>query len=132
MKRVLALMGAVVVAAAVFAYLSAGGTPRAEVVPPEYDFGRVGYTEVVATLRLLNSGDAPLVVKGVSTSCGCTKAEVSRRQIEPGGEAELIISFDPRRMGVEIEGEVYREVYVLTNDPENPELVVPVRAVVVK
>ncbi|NOZ83183.1 MAG: DUF1573 domain-containing protein [Euryarchaeota archaeon] len=132
MRLVLALVGAVIAGAAILAYLSAGGAPKAVVVPPSYDFGRVPYTEVVATLRLVNTGDAPLVVEGVSTSCGCTRAEVSKSYLKPGEEAELRISFDPRRMGTEIEGEVYREVYILTNDPEKPELVVPVRAVVVR
>ncbi len=129
--QVLALVGVVMAGAAVLAYLSAPGEPRVQVFPPRYDFGEVPYTEVTATLRLVNAGDAPLVVEGVSTSCGCTEAEVSRKVIPPGEEAELRISFDPRRMGTRVEGKVYREVYVLTNDPQNPELVVPVTAVVV-
>jgi hypothetical protein len=57
---------------------------------------------------------------------------MNKTLIAPGEEAELLVTFDPNLMEVEVLGEVYREVYILTNDPAKPEVVIPLTAVVVK
>jgi hypothetical protein len=57
---------------------------------------------------------------------------MNKTLIAPGEEAELLVTFDPNLMEVEVLGEVYREVYILTNDPNTPEVVIPLTAVVVK
>jgi hypothetical protein len=122
----------VIVAVSAVKYLSVEGEPKIEVTPASYDFGEVPYVEVRKVFTVRNVGDAPLEIKAVSTSCGCTRAYINKTLIAPGEEAELLVTFDPNLMEVEVLGEVYREVYILTNDPAEPEVVIPLTAVVVK
>ncbi|WP_456473680.1 DUF1573 domain-containing protein [Candidatus Pyrohabitans sp.] len=122
----------IIVAGSAVKYLSAEGEPKIEVLPASYDFGEVSYAEVRKVFTVRNAGDAPLEIKALSTSCGCTKAYMNRTLLSPGEEAELIVIFDPRLMEVEVLGKVYREAYILTNDPATPEVVIPLTAVVVR
>ncbi len=122
----------VILAGSAAKYFSAEGEPKVEVTPASHDFGAVGYTEVRKVFTVRNAGDAPLEIKAVSTSCGCTRAYINETVIPPGGEAELLVTFDPRLMEVEVLGKVYREVYVLTDDPAKPEVAIPITAFVVK
>ncbi|NOZ58859.1 MAG: DUF1573 domain-containing protein [Euryarchaeota archaeon] len=128
----LLLVAGVVAAAGAAKYLSLSAQPEVEVVPESHDFGTIGYEEVRKVFTVRNAGGAPLEIRAVTTSCGCTRAYINETVIPPGGEAELLVTFDPRLMEVEVLGEVYREVYVLTNDPAKPEVVIPVTAFVVK
>ena len=49
--------------------------PSIQVTPASYDFGAVIYGDVAThTLRVTNTGAAPLIIQRLSTSCGCTKA----------------------------------------------------------
>ena len=122
----------VILAGGAAKYFSAGGEPRVEVTPASYDFGTIGYEEVKKVFTVKNAGGAPLEIRAVSTSCGCTRAYINETVIPPGKEAELLVTFDPLLMEVEVLGKVYREVYVLTNDPAKPEVAIPITAFVVK
>ncbi|WP_457555769.1 DUF1573 domain-containing protein [Candidatus Pyrohabitans sp.] len=122
----------VILAGSAAKYLSAEGEPRVEIAPASHDFGTIGYEEVRKVFVVKNAGDAPLEIRAVSTSCGCTRAYINETVIPPGGEAELLVTFDPRLMEVEVLGKVYREVYVLTNDPSRGEVVIPITAFVAK
>lgn len=42
-------------------------------------------------VTLKNTGNAPLVIHGVDTSCGCTHVEYSQRPLRPGEETTLLI-----------------------------------------
>ncbi len=54
------------------------------------DIGSVRAGEVIKyDARLRNVGTEPLVVKEISTSCGCTSAEYDKQPIAPGGEGNF-------------------------------------------
>ena len=50
-------------------------------------------------VTLKNTGDAPLVIHGVDTSCGCTRVEYSQRPLRPGEETTLLIVYEADEAG---------------------------------
>jgi hypothetical protein len=46
-----------------------------------------------------NTGNAPLVISEVKTSCGCTIPSYSKAAILPGKQGELEIKYDTKRLG---------------------------------
>jgi hypothetical protein len=63
------------------------------------DLGPMRSGEVILlAARLRNTGAEPLVVKDVSTSCGCTTTEYEKQPIAPGAEGRLELRFDSRGM----------------------------------
>ena len=46
-----------------------------------------------------NTGDAPLLITNVKTSCGCTVPEYSKDPILPGDSGDLKIVYDTKRLG---------------------------------
>ena len=46
-----------------------------------------------------NTGDAPLLITKVKTSCGCTVPSYSKTPILPGESGELVIKYDTKRLG---------------------------------
>jgi hypothetical protein len=61
----------------------------------EHDFGEIQVGDVVETqIRVSNKSDATLVIDEVRTSCGCTKAVSNVKEVTPGQQAEIAVSFD--------------------------------------
>lgn len=109
-------------------------SPKISIVPQAFDFGQVKYGDVVqATFKLKNDGGSDLEIVRVSTSCGCTKAEVNKNTVAPAEEITLIVFFDPAVHEDDTDlGEVTRIIYVKSNDPTTPEAEVKIMANVYK
>lgn len=71
--------------------------PRIQWINPDFDFGAIAEADGVARgeFRFVNTGDAPVSVTGVHTSCGCTTAQVPRDEIAPGDTAVIAVQYDP-------------------------------------
>lgn len=67
---------------------------------------------------LRNTGDAPLALGAIRTSCGCTRAALARRLLPPGEETTLEVRLDLRGLS----GPQRKSVSVLSNDPDTPNL----------
>jgi len=68
-----------------------------------------------------NVGQGPLEITGVSTSCGCTTAQIGIRRLSPGAATDLKVTYDPQAHDGAT-GEFMRVVYVRSsNDPDTPE-----------
>lgn len=66
----------------------------------EYDFGIIPYNrEAEAVIRFTNTGDEPLRIDKVSTSCGCAVADWPAYQIAPGKSGEIKVTYDAKLMG---------------------------------
>ena len=88
--------------------------PHLVVERPDFDFGKTwNGLKVKHSFVLRNDGNAALVIDRVRSSCGCTVALLSDREIPPGGEVELSATFDPTRF----HGNVVKTLYVYSNDP---------------
>ena len=106
------------------------GYPEIEIIPPSHDFGTIPKEEVSHTLIVKNSGTALLEIKKISTSCACTTAKIDLEKLDPGQSTNMVVTFDPNAMD-SIEENVFRIVYIKSNDPKNPETEVEIRARVI-
>lgn len=75
----------------------ATAAPRIEWINPDYDFGAIAEADGVAQGEFLfvNTGDAPVSVTRVHTSCGCTTAQLPREAVSPGDTAAIVVAYDP-------------------------------------
>ncbi|QNM86597.1 DUF1573 domain-containing protein [Polaribacter pectinis] len=46
-----------------------------------------------------NIGDAPLIIKNIQSSCGCTVPKKPEQPIMPGEKGEIKVSYDTKRPG---------------------------------
>ena len=66
----------------------------------EKNFGSIPLNEKREhVFKLVNTGNKPLVVYDVTTSCGCTKAEYSREPVRPGDTLDLKVVYHAEDKG---------------------------------
>lgn len=107
----------------------AGGSPELTLTETEVQLGEVVNGEVVVlSLPVHNTGSADLVIEAVSSSCGCTSAEIQPKRIAPGGEGSLHIEYDSGAHGPEEVGPIMRQIFIASNDPLQPEAEVRILA----
>ncbi len=106
--------------------------PEIEADNISYDFGKVTRAGgVVETkFKISNAGGGDLVVNNISTSCGCTTADLSSHTIKAGESVDLVVKFDPD-FHKEPQGKLERSVTLFTNDPQNPEFNVKIYAEII-
>ena len=91
----------------------------------QLDLGDVPNGEIVTrNVPVRNAGDAVLVVENISTSCGCTSATLDPMQLVPGESGTLRIAYDAGAHGPELTGPMVRQVFINSNDPAQPEVIV--------
>lgn len=108
------------------------------------DLGKMSVKDVkTAEFTIVNTGSKPLTLYKISSSCDCTFGQVDidgnkspefsmhasgswTGTVESGKKAVLSVIYKPSIMPVS--GVVTRDVYVQTNDPENPKLTFTVKA----
>jgi len=99
---------------------SAQAAPAIMVEKPVYDFGVVTQGAKVDHLfTVRNSGDQPLTISQIHTSCGCTAATLSSRTIAPGKSGEVKVTFDSTNFA----DQVTKTVHLDSNDPHSPSTV---------
>lgn len=93
------------------------GGARISFAQSEYDFGAIKEDGGVVRhdFEFTNSGDAPLVIVRVVTSCTCTKAEFSKKPIAPGQKSSIKIAYDPKKQS----GVFYKAIQVFSNGVDN-------------
>lgn len=104
-----------------FAY-AAG--PRLELDPPNWEMGEIyQWTNPSTTIKMKNTGDAPLHIIDVKASCGCTAVVLSEKVIPPGGTGEMKIDF----ASYNFSGPVNKIVKLTTDEKESPEKVIRIK-----
>ncbi len=64
------------------------------------DYGTIEKgTDGLRTFTFTNTGNAPLIISDVKTSCGCTVPTFSKEAILPGEEGEIKVKYDTKRVG---------------------------------
>jgi hypothetical protein len=95
---------------------------RIELSDSDFSFGIIPNAAPVSeAFQVRNVGEGTLHILGVSTSCGCTTAEIGARVLDPGEVTDLRVTFDPQAHGGAT-GVFTRLVYVRSDDPERPEI----------
>lgn len=146
---------ALIVIASLF-YVSGGkqttaGTPIFQVDTEEIELGEIAVQgDYPADFTVTNTGDTPLEINRVQTSCMCTFAEIMisgekspefnmdmhnsvvakrwKGVIQPGESAAVRVIYKPHLMPVQ--GSVARNVKFNTNDPNNPVVELGIHAIV--
>lgn len=107
------------------------GVPRLSAAATLLELGEVVNGVIVERdVAVRNSGDAPLVVSEVLTTCGCTTAALEPMTLAPGETGNLHIAFDSGAHGPELTGPIMRRVILVSNDPTQPEASVDLQATI--
>ncbi len=92
-----------------------GPEPKLLIRRDTRDFGSVMVgTKVTHRYRIRNGGTTPLIIRKISTSCGCTVARVDRTSLPPGERCIISAELTVRP------GSNSQHVYLNTNDPNRP------------
>lgn len=120
--------------------------PKAEVKENLIDIGEMKVNEIKeVSFSLNNVGNKPLQILNINSSCNCTFGKVLYKGIEtkqfgmhkqsgyvtdiaPNDTAIVKVIYNPSIMPVY--GPVTRDVYISTNDPENPKLIFTIKTYV--
>lgn len=70
--------------------------PVLEFDKKEHDFGQIeAKTQVETVFKYKNTGEAPLVITDIKSTCGCTvPKDWSREPLAPGGEGQFTVKFN--------------------------------------
>ncbi|WFE86599.1 DUF1573 domain-containing protein [Parabacteroides chongii] len=73
---------------------------RAEASQTDIDFGTFNKSEVKEiTIEVKNTGNNPLVIVDINTTCGCTAATYDKRPAKPGESLQVGIKMTPKDTG---------------------------------
>lgn len=108
------------VAAAAERDATAGDFPTVNFEEVEHDFGTItNGTPVETVFKYTNSGNAPLVVSNIKSTCGCTvPSDWNREPLAPGESAEFTVKFDGKG-----NNQVSKTITLTTNTEKGAETV---------
>ncbi len=90
-----------------------------------HNFGEVkSGSTVTYNFVIKNEGKNKLIIRKVKASCGCTATKPGKKELNPGEETELKVSFNTRGRN----GKQHKTVTVITNDPKNPIQILHIQA----
>jgi hypothetical protein len=90
-----------------------------------HDFGKIGHDQkVYYRSKVMNKGSAPLQIKEIRPSCGCSYSMVGQWSLAPGEETFIEVHFDPTGLI----GNVHKSLSVLSDDPANPDILLTFEA----
>jgi len=65
-----------------------------------HDFGEIPQGKPVSVeFAFTNTGDAPLLIADVATSCGCTASDYSKEPIAPGASSKIKVTYNAANIG---------------------------------
>ncbi|WP_411032261.1 DUF1573 domain-containing protein [Spongiimicrobium sp. 3-5] len=75
-------------------------TAKIEFKSETVDYGEIAKgSDGTRTFEFTNTGDAPLIISKVSSSCGCTIPKKPEGPILPGKTGEIQVKYDTKRVG---------------------------------
>ena len=93
---------------------SASGAPRIEFPELVHDFGKASQNQSLKhSFTFKNTGSGVLNITNVRSSCGCTAALVSGKEIQPGQTGTIDVTFNTGAR----QGKNEKTITVTTNDP---------------
>ena len=94
--------------------------PKAVLNEESYNFGTITPGQPVAhDFILKNEGKDPLIIRKVSTTCGCTASKPEKNTIRSGESTTIKCTFDSRGKT----GKQFQAITLVINDPLQPSLV---------
>ena len=120
--------------------------PIIEVKETTYDMGTIKVSDTKEKKFMIkNTGTKPLLLSEVSSSCGCTTAQImykgaASREFSMHGQSDYVIQIEPQTTAfvkivykpftMPVYGTVARQVFMNTNDPDLPKLEFNIKAFV--
>lgn len=94
-----------------------------------YDFGQIKEEDGRKTARFAfkNIGNDTLKILNVRASCGCTTSDYTRTPVLPGQSGYVDVAYNPLGRP----GNFNKIVTVITNDPDNPNVVLTIKGSVI-
>lgn len=90
-----------------------------------FDFGDIKAGDKVQhTFKVTNNGKAPLVLRKVRSSCGCTASQPDKTNIIPGDSANISVTFDSKGRS----GRQNQSITVYSNDPKKSTMLLRISA----
>lgn len=91
--------------------------PKIQLNKTKIELGTI-YQGDIKTIHLVvsNTGNQPLVISRIETSCGCTSAKSSIPTIVPGASDTITVSFN----SAGFDGKITKSVTIQSNDPSKP------------
>lgn len=88
----------------------------------KFDFGEIMQGEQIKhTFKFKNSGDKPLIIKEVHSSCGCTVANYTNKPVNPQSEGFIKVTFNSAGK----QGRQYKTITIISNTkPEKNVLII--------
>ncbi len=103
--------------------------PSLQLRETQYDFGKVVEGKVVEhVFSFSNNGSEKLTIKEVKTSCGCTAALLSKKEIAPGEKGELKVELNTENRS----GKMTRNITIISDDMKEPQKHLTITAEVMK
>lgn len=100
--------------------------PRIHFEQVVYDYGTIAFgSDGRCSFAFTNTGDAPLIIHQLQSSCGCLVPYWDREPVAPGASGNVRLLYDTRRVGP-----FRKSATLTTNDPERPQIVLSIRGVV--
>lgn len=93
----------------------------------QYDSVQSG-TVITYSFKFTNTGKSNLIIRKTKASCGCTAVAPESTIIKKGKSSSIEIKFDTRGYS----GVQHKTVTVITNDPNNPEIVLNIHGLILK
>ena len=86
------------------------------------DYGEIAKgTDGVRVFEFTNTGDAPLIISKVSSSCGCTIPKKPEAPILPGATGEIQVKYDTNRVGP------IRKAITVISNADTPTIVLKIK-----
>jgi hypothetical protein len=82
----------------------------------DHNFGTINYQgDGSFEFVFKNTGKAPLIIKNVQSSCGCTTPEWTKEPVAPKAKGKIIVRYDTERIGSFI-----KSIKVFSNAKNSP------------
>lgn len=107
MKKILGLLAAVIIGAASYAQTG----PKIEFKTDVVDYGTVykGEDSGIREFEFTNTGDEPLIIKKVKSTCGCTIPSKPKEPIMPGKTGKIEVKYNMKP------GPIRKTITVMSN-----------------
>jgi len=90
------------------------------------DYGTIEKgSDGVRVFKFKNTGDEPLIISKVSSSCGCTIPKKPKDPILPGESGEIEVKYDTKRVNP-----IRKTVTVISNAKDNPTVALKIKGIV--
>ena len=83
------------------------------------DYGTIAQnSDGTRTISFTNTGDAPLVITDVKSTCGCTVPNYSKTPVMPNESGEIIVNYKTSKIGA-----FHKKITVFSNATETSKII---------